>query len=88
LGENTRKEIILQVRKMANEYIASTLPKDNPYRANMLQEHYMLEALGNIAEKSQNIIGKNKLQLLTQKYPAIKWIVGAAATAAAIGSSD
>jgi len=86
LGENARKEIVLQVRKMANEYIASTLPKDNPYRASMLQEHYMLEALGNIAEKSQNIIGKNKLQLLTQKYPAIKWLVGAAATAAAGGA--
>jgi len=92
LGENTRKEIILQVRKMANEYIASTLPKDNPYRANMLQEHYMLEALSNIAEKSQNIVGKNKLQIITEKYPILKWLVRGTATAAVggalIGSSD
>ena len=86
LGENTRKEIILQVRKMANEYIASTLPKDNPYRANMLQEHYMLEALSNIAEKSQNIVGKNKLQIITEKYPILKWLVGGTATAAAGGA--
>lgn len=86
LGENTRKEIVLQVRKMANEFIASTLPKDNPYRANMLQEHYMLEALSNIAEKSQNIVGKNKLQIITEKYPILKWLVGGVATGIAGGA--
>jgi len=41
----------------------------------MLQEHYMLEALSNIAEKSQNIVGKNKLQIITEKYPILKWLV-------------
>lgn len=99
LGENTRKEIVLQIRKMANEYIASQLPKENAYRSNLLKEHYMIEALGNIADKSANIIGKNKLQLLNEKYPALKWVVGAGATGllarggvgvggAVIGSTD
>lgn len=80
LGENARKEIVLAVRRAANEYIASLLPKGNQYRAQLMQESYMLEALGNLSEKSQSIIGKNKLQLLTAQYPILKWVVGGIAT--------
>lgn len=76
LGENARKEIVLAVRKAANEYIASLLPDGNPYKAQMLQQTHALEALGNLAEKSTSIIGKNQIQLLTEKYPILKWVVG------------
>ncbi len=86
LGENTRKEIVLAIRRSANEYIASQLPQGNLYRAPLSIESNMLEALGNIAEKSQNIIGKNKLQILTAKYPILKWLVGGIA-AGAVGAA-
>lgn len=76
LGENARKEIVLTVRRAANDYIASQLPQGNQYRQLLLQESYMLEALGNISEKAVKIIGKNKLQLLTEQYPVLKWLVG------------
>lgn len=76
LGENTRKEIVLAVRRAANEYVAAQLPKGNTYRADLMNESYMLEALGNLSEKSANIIGKNKLQLLAQDYPIIKYLLG------------
>ena len=76
LGENSRKEIVLAVRKMANDYIASLLPQGSIYKQAMLNEHLWLEALGNIAEKNVNIIGKNNLQILTQQYPILKWLVG------------
>ena len=71
-GENARREIALTVRRMANEYVASLLPKGNKFRSDLLKEHYMIEALGNAAKKNANIIGKNKLQLLTEKYPILK----------------
>ena len=80
LGENTKKEIVLSVRRAANEYIADQLPKGNVYRELLKQESYMLEALGNISEKTASIIGKNRLQILTQQYPILKWIVGGIAT--------
>ena len=76
LGENTRKEIVLAVRRSANEYVASLLPKGNQYRASLMQESYMIEALGNFAEKSASIIGKNQLQIITEQYPILKWLIG------------
>jgi len=78
LGENVKKSIVLDVRRAANEYIASLLPANNPYRALLRQESLMLEAVGNIAEKSASTIGKNKLQILTQKFPIMKWLIGGA----------
>lgn len=85
LGENARKEIVLQVRRAANEYVSSLLPKGNKYAEDLLQEHYMIEALTNISEKGASIIGKNKLQLLTEEYPILKWLVGGLVGAAGIG---
>lgn len=76
LGENARKEIVLAVRRSANDYIASLLPSGNQYKTAMLQQSYALEALGNIAEKSATIIGKNSIQLLSEQYPILKWVVG------------
>lgn len=99
LGENVRKEIALSVRRAANEYIATQLPKDNLYRATLMKESYMLEALTNFAEKTIGIIGKNKIQLITEQYPMLNWVVGGVAAgligvagvgvgSAIIGSSD
>lgn len=80
LGENVRKSIVLDVRRAANEYIADLLPAGNAYKASMLQESRMLEALGNIAEKNTDMIDANMLQLLTKEYPILKWLVGGFAT--------
>lgn len=85
MGENTRKEIVLAVRRAANEYIASLLPANNPYRRLLGTESRMLEAIGNIAEKGVKTIGKNKIQLLTDKYPLLKWVVSGLAGAGGIG---
>lgn len=79
LGENARKEIVLAVRRSANEYIASQLPKGNKYRELLTKESHMFEAIGNIAEKNISTIDKNKLQILTNKYPILKWLVGGTA---------
>lgn len=95
LGENVKKSIVLDVRRAANEYIADQLPEGNTYRDQLRQESHMIEALGNAAEKGAHMIGKNGIQLLTEKYPILKWIVGTAIGAggvgvggALIGSSD
>lgn len=86
LGENVKKQIVLDVRRAANEYIASLLPANNPYRALLRQESAMIEAVGNIAEKNATTIGKNKLQILTQKYPILKWFIGGTAAGIAGGA--
>lgn len=86
LGESARKEIVHTVRGEANRFIADLLPKGNPYRKAMLEEHLMMETYRNMAAKFQNIVGKNKLQLLTAKYPILKWVVGGLA-AGAIGAA-
>lgn len=99
LGENTKKEVVLTVRDMANRYIAKLLPEGNAYRSQLLQESKMIEALGNMTEKNTGMIGQNKLQMLTKEYPILKWLIGGAATgvvgaagvgvgSSIIGSSD
>lgn len=86
LGENIRKTIVLDVRRSANEYIASLLPKGNKYRELLLKESRIIEVIGNIAEKESKNIGMNKLQVLAREYPWIKWLIGGAA-AGAVGAA-
>jgi len=99
LGENTKKEVVLTVRDMANKYISKLLPEGNQYRNQLLTESKLIEALGNMAEKNTQMIGQNKLQMLTKQYPVLKWLIGGAATglvgaagvgvrSSIIGSSD
>ena len=98
LGENAKREIALTARQKANEYVASLLPKGNKFRETLLKESNLIEVINNIAEKNQEIFGKNKLQLLNEKYPLLKWVVGSivgggiaggvGAGATVIGSSD
>lgn len=84
LGENVRKTIVTEVRSTANEYVASLLPANNPYRYLLLQESKMIEAIGNIASKNIDTIGKNKIQLLLQEYPWMKYILYGVGTGAAV----
>jgi hypothetical protein len=85
LGENTKREIVLAVRGAANKYVASLLPKGNTFRADLLQEHYMIEALSNVAEKAHRQVGKNKLQIITAEFPILKWIAAGLAGAGGVG---
>lgn len=85
LGENVKKSIVLDVRRAANEYVADLLPENNRYRELLLQESHMLEAIGNAAEKGAATIGKNNIQLLTEKYPILKWIAGGLVGAGGVG---
>lgn len=86
IGENVKKEVVLTVRRMANEYIAELLPEGNAFRDSLLKESRMIEAIGNIAEKSKGMIGKNNLQILAQRYPVLKWVIGGIATGIAGGA--
>lgn len=86
LGENSKREIVLAVRKAANQYIASRLPVGNTFRADLLKQHNMLEALGNIADKAFDELGKNKIQLLNEQYPLLKWIIGAGILGGGVGA--
>lgn len=86
VGENARREIVKAVRSSANDYVSTLLPKGNQFKDSLLKEHLMLEALTNIAEKGQKIIGKNKLQLLVKEYPFINQIIGAGVLTAGLGA--
>lgn len=85
-GENVKKEVVLTVRRMANQYISDLLPADNTFKQSLLKESRMIEAIENIAEKNRGMIGKNNLQLLAQKYPILKWAIGGTAAGIAGGA--
>ncbi len=85
LGENAKKEIVLTVRDMANQYISNLLPKGNLYREALKNETKMLRAITNISEKNSGTIGKSKLIELVNKYPVIKWLVGGLVGGASVG---
>lgn len=86
LGENVKKEIVLTVRGNANRYVANLLPKGNQFRNTLLKESRMIEALSNIAEKNTDLIGTNKLQALTKKYPVLKAITGGVGAGLGLGA--
>ena len=99
LGENVKKEVVLTVREMANKYVAELLPQGNNYRNLLLKESRMIRAIENIAEKGAKMIGKNNLQILANRYPILKWVIGGTAAgifggagvgvgSAIIGSTD
>lgn len=74
--DNIRYNAILDVRRAANEYISDLLPVNNPYRSALRRESYLFDAIKRVAEKNANQIGMNRIQLLNQKYPLLKWAVG------------
>lgn len=84
LGENARKEIVLTVRRSANEFIADLLPADNKFKANLLTEHRLIDAIQNIAEASTGRVGKNAIQIFFKEHPTLRrflpFLVGGVAT--------
>jgi len=86
MAENVKKEVVLTVREMANRFIAELLPEGNIYRSSLLKESKMIRAIENIAEKNRGMIGKNNLQILAQRYPILKWVIGGVATGIAGGA--
>lgn len=78
-GEQLKKQIVMAVRGSANDYIDDLLPVKSLYKGVMKKEHLIYQARDNFAENAERIIGKNKLQMLTQDYPLVKLLVGSAA---------
>lgn len=81
LGENVKKEVVLTVRRRANEYISSLLPKGNIFKEMLLKETRMLRANSNLIDKItkgayKGEITKSQLIKLSEKYPMMKWLVG------------
>jgi hypothetical protein len=87
LGENTKKQIVKEVRRAANEYISELLPKGNQYKDALLNETRMIDVMDNIAEKNIDRIGRNKIQYLVKKYPWLKTAgyIGLGAVGAQLG---
>jgi len=85
LAENVRREVVHTARDQANKFVASLLPKNNEYAQVLLRESNMIRAIENIAAKNSGNIGMNNLQILTTRYPALKWVVGGLVGAAGVG---
>ena len=81
--ENSTAQDLEDIWHMANSKIEPTAGKAT--RAALRSESRMIEAIGNMAEKNASTIGKNQIQILTDKYPILKWVVGGAAGAAGVG---
>lgn len=74
--DNIRANALLDVRRSVNEFISEQLPKNNPLRSALRKESYMIDAMGRISVKNKGIIGRNKIQILTEQYPILKWVAG------------
>lgn len=99
LGENTKREVVKQVRSSANKYISSLLPEGNKYKSSLLSQTRMIEVMENIIEKNNDRIGRNKIQYLVKKYPYLKTVgyglgllglgrIGVGAVGAATGKGE
>jgi len=86
LGENVKREVVLAVRRSANEYIASLLPKGNQYRDLLMKESLMIEAIENISQKSADKIGKTAIQQLVKSNPVLKYVITSAVGGGILGS--
>jgi len=75
LGENVRRTIVLDVRRVANEFVSSLLPANNPLKYLLQKETRMLEAVGNMVSKNVSTIGKSKINMLLSKNPLLRQIL-------------
>jgi len=80
LGENVKRQIVLDVRRAANDYVSDLLPANSPYKALLKRETYMLEAIGNIAGANKGRIGTDSLIRLYRANPWLKIALPSAIT--------
>ncbi|MEK7112579.1 MAG: hypothetical protein AAB875_04585, partial [Patescibacteria group bacterium] len=83
--ENVRKEVILDIRRAVNEFVADDLPQGSAYRELLMRESYLIEGIWNAAENNYQQLGKNGLQILAEKYPYLYWIIAGTVGAAVYG---
>lgn len=76
IGENVRRELVRDIRRAANDYVSELLPENNPYKAILKNETYLLRAIDNIAGANAGKIDTNAIQRLFKKYPWLKTAVG------------
>lgn len=72
-GENVKREIVLDVRRAANDYIAEQLPENSPFKAMLSKETNMLRAIDNIANANRGSIDTNIIQRLFKAHPILKY---------------
>lgn len=76
LGENVRREIVLNVRRAANDYVSALLPEGNPYKSLLRKESLMFEALTNMGMKNADKLGKTTIQALVAENPVLAAVLG------------
>lgn len=74
-GENLRRQAVLDIRRAANEYVSDLLPPNNPFKNALKQESYMIEAMGNLAEKSKGLAGTENYTRWLEQNPIFKTII-------------
>lgn len=77
LGENVRRQLVLDVRRAANDFVSDLLPANNPYKSLLKNESYLLRAIDNIAGSNAGRIDTNVIQRLLKQYPWLKVALGA-----------
>lgn len=82
VGDDARRNAIMDVRRGVNDFIAETLPDGNPYKDSLKKMSLMYEAQKNIAKSSvssvgTNVITRSAIYKQLAKHPALE--LGAAA---------
>lgn len=75
IGENVKRQMVLDIRNAANEYVSELLPVNNPYKSLLKNESYLIRAIETIAESSKGRINTNVVKRLVAEYPWVKYIL-------------
>ena len=87
LGENLRREAVLDVRRAANDYLQELLPEGDQFRVLLKEESLMFDAINNLATKyAKDALTKSKLRQAIDKVPFIRDILQGVLPAGAVSA--
>lgn len=73
LGENLRRQAVLDVRRAANDYLQELLPEGDEFRAILKEESLLFDAINNLATKyGKDALTKSKLRQFIEKVPLVR----------------
>jgi len=75
IGENVKRQMVLDIRNAANEYVSELLPINNPYKQLLRNESHLIKAIETIAESSKGRINTNVIKRLIEDYPWMKYLL-------------
>jgi hypothetical protein len=85
--QSARKQAILDIRRLANEYIEDQIPVGDAMKAVLRQQTLLYEAAENIAARKARNVGTNRFTQFIKRHPTATKIGGAAVGGTVLGAA-